>query len=139
MAPQPVQDSATPRQHRGIEPPGGGRRRRWTGFNHDYISTFTGLQTGRQPTYDEYVYIMTGYTPRTSPGVMHYTGLRFFDHGCDVLSHKFSLTGRLVGTRQVGWNSSDDELQVFYEERCQNLILPAAGVMEDLRSMSWSQ
>ena len=32
------------------------------GFVADYISTFTG-EVGRQPTYDEYAQIMSGYTP----------------------------------------------------------------------------
>ena len=32
------------------------------GFVTDYISTFTG-EMGRQPTYEEYAQIMTGYTP----------------------------------------------------------------------------
>ena len=36
------------------------------GFVTDYISTFTG-ETGRQPTYDEYAEIMTGYTPEQLP------------------------------------------------------------------------
>ena len=36
------------------------------GFVADYISTFTG-ETGRQPTYDEYAPIMTGYTPDQLP------------------------------------------------------------------------
>ena len=36
------------------------------GFVTDYISTFTG-ETGRQPKYDEYAEIMTGYTPEQLP------------------------------------------------------------------------
>ena len=36
------------------------------GFVTDYISTFTG-ELGRQPTYDEYAHIMTGYTPAQLP------------------------------------------------------------------------
>ena len=36
------------------------------GFVTDYISTFTG-EVGRQPTYDEYAQIMTGYTPEQLP------------------------------------------------------------------------
>jgi hypothetical protein len=36
------------------------------GFVADYISTFTG-EMGRQPTYDEYAHIMTGYTPEQVP------------------------------------------------------------------------
>ena len=36
------------------------------GFVTDYISTFTG-EMGRQPTYEEYAHIMTGYTPEQVP------------------------------------------------------------------------
>jgi Phosphoesterase family len=36
------------------------------GFVTDYISTFTG-EIGRQPRYDEYAHIMTGYTPDQLP------------------------------------------------------------------------
>ena len=37
------------------------------GFVTDYISTFTG-EVGRQPTYEEYAHIMTGYTPGAGAG-----------------------------------------------------------------------
>jgi phospholipase C len=36
------------------------------GFVTDFISTFTG-EVGRQPSYDEYAQIMTGYTPEQLP------------------------------------------------------------------------
>ena len=50
------------------------------GFVTDYISTFTG-EVGRQPTYEEYAQIMTGYTPEQVPvlsGVAR--GFGVFDH-----------------------------------------------------------
>ena len=50
------------------------------GFVADYISTFTG-EVGRQPTYDEYAQIMTGYTPEQLPvlsGIARDFGV--FDH-----------------------------------------------------------
>jgi len=50
------------------------------GFVTDYISTFTG-EIGRQPTYDEYAQIMTGYTPEQLPvlsGIARDFGV--FDH-----------------------------------------------------------
>jgi phospholipase C len=43
------------------------------GFVADYISTFT-AEVGRQPTYEEYAQIMTGYTPQQLPvlsGIAH--------------------------------------------------------------------
>jgi phospholipase C len=50
------------------------------GFVTDYISTFT-AELGRQPTYDEYAQIMTGYTPEQLPvlnGIAREFGV--FDH-----------------------------------------------------------
>jgi phospholipase C len=50
------------------------------GFVTDYISTFTG-EVGRQPTFDEYAHIMTGYTPEQLPvlnGIAREFGV--FDH-----------------------------------------------------------
>ena len=60
------------------------------GFVTDYISTFTG-EMGRQPTYDEYAHIMTGYTPEQLPvlnGMARDFGV--FDHWfCEVPSQTF--------------------------------------------------
>jgi phospholipase C len=60
------------------------------GFVSDYISTFTG-EIGRQPTYDEYAHIMTGYTPEQLPvlnGIARDFGV--FDHWfCEVPSQTF--------------------------------------------------
>jgi len=50
------------------------------GFVADYISTFT-AEMGRQPTYEEYAQIMTGYTPEQAPvlnGIAREFGV--FDH-----------------------------------------------------------
>ncbi len=50
------------------------------GFVTDYISTFT-AEMGRQPTYEEYAQIMTGYTPEQLPmlnGIAREFGV--FDH-----------------------------------------------------------
>ena len=50
------------------------------GFVADYISTFTS-EMGRQPTYEEYAQIMTGYTPEQVPvlnGIAREFGV--FDH-----------------------------------------------------------
>ena len=57
------------------------------GFVTDYISTFT-AEMGRQPTYEEYAQIMTGYTPEQIPvlnGLARAFGV--FDHWfCEVPS-----------------------------------------------------
>jgi len=60
------------------------------GFVTDYISTFTG-EMGRQPTYEEYSQIMTGFTPEQVPvlnGLARAFGV--FDHWfCEVPSQTF--------------------------------------------------
>jgi phospholipase C len=61
------------------------------GFVADYISTFTS-EMGRQPTYDEYAQIMTGYTPQQMP-VLSTLARNFavFDHWfCEVPSQTFT-------------------------------------------------
>src|SRR5579871_3006221 len=60
------------------------------GFVTDYISTFT-AEIGRQPTYEEYAQIMTGYTPEQLP-VLSSIARDFgvFDHWfCEVPSQTF--------------------------------------------------
>ena len=57
------------------------------GFVTDYISNFTG-EVGRQPTYEEYAQIMTGYTPEQVPVLNGLArGFGVFDHWfCEVPS-----------------------------------------------------
>jgi phospholipase C len=57
------------------------------GFVTDYISTFT-AELGRQPTYEEYAQIMTGYTPEQVPVLSEIAkGFGVFDHWfCEVPS-----------------------------------------------------
>jgi len=60
------------------------------GFVTDYISTFT-AEMGRQPTYEEYAQIMTGYTPEQLPVLSGIAkGFAVFDHWfCEVPSQTF--------------------------------------------------
>src|SRR4029079_7951179 len=70
--------------------PPAGAKPTMDGFVTDYISTFT-AEMGRQPTYDEYAQIMTGYTPEQVPvlsGIARAFGV--FDHWfCEVPSQTF--------------------------------------------------
>jgi phospholipase C len=61
------------------------------GFVMDYISAFT-AEMQRQPTYDEYSPIMTGYTPDQMPVVSTLArGFATFDHWfCEVPSQTFT-------------------------------------------------
>jgi phospholipase C len=61
------------------------------GFVADYISAFS-AEMGRQPTYDEYSQIMTGYTPEQMPVLSTLArGFATFDHWfADVPSQTFT-------------------------------------------------
>ena len=57
-----------------------GRHPTMDGFVSDYISFLT-VELGRQPTYDEYAQIMTGYTPEQVPVMSGLArGFAVFDH-----------------------------------------------------------
>ena len=57
-----------------------GRAPTMDGFVTDYISTLTG-ELGRQPTYEEYSQVMTGFTPRQVPVLSALArGFGVFDH-----------------------------------------------------------
>jgi phospholipase C len=61
------------------------------GFISDYISAFT-AEMGRQPTYEEYAQIMTGYSPAQLPVTSSLArGFATFDHWfCEVPSQTFT-------------------------------------------------
>jgi phospholipase C len=61
------------------------------GFISDYISAFT-AEMGRQPTYEEYAQIMTGYSPTQLPVTSSLArGFATFDHWfCEVPSQTFT-------------------------------------------------
>ena len=93
------------------------------GFVTDYISTFTG-EMGRQPTYDEYAQIMTGYTPEQVPvlsGIAREFGV--FDHWfCEVPSQTFmnrsfwtaaTSSGLVVNSPVRKWFTQNDAETIF--------------------------
>src|SRR4249920_1857603 len=93
------------------------------GFVTDYISTFTG-ETGRQPTYDEYAHIMTGYTPEQLPvlnGIARDFGV--FDHWfCEVPSQTFmnrsfwtaaTSSGLVVNSPMTKWFTENPAETIF--------------------------
>ena len=100
-----------------------GARPTMDGFVTDYISTFTG-ETGRQPTYDEYAHIMTGYTPEQLPvlnGIARDFGV--FDHWfCEVPSQTFmnrsfwtsaTSSGLVVNVPVKKWFAKNDTETLF--------------------------
>ncbi|HXY72393.1 MAG TPA: alkaline phosphatase family protein, partial [Actinomycetota bacterium] len=93
------------------------------GFVTDYISTFTG-EMGRQPTYEEYAHIMTGYTPDQLPvlsGVAREFGV--FDHWfSEVPSQTFmnrsfwtaaTSSGLVVNSPARKWFKKNDAETIF--------------------------
>jgi phospholipase C len=93
------------------------------GFVTDYISTFT-AEMGRQPTYDEYAQIMTGYTPEQVPvlsGIARAFGV--FDHWfCEVPSQTFmnrsfwtaaTSSGLAVNAPYRKWFTQNDAETIF--------------------------
>ncbi|HEY7013830.1 MAG TPA: alkaline phosphatase family protein [Streptosporangiaceae bacterium] len=72
-------------------PAGPAPRPTMDGFVADYISAFA-AEIGRQPSYDEYSQIMTGYTPEQMPVVSALArGFAVFDHWfCEVPSQTFA-------------------------------------------------
>ncbi len=72
-------------------PPEPAQRPAMDGFVTDYISAFT-AEMGRQPSYDQYAQIMTGYTPEQMPVLSALArGFATFDHWfCEVPSQTFA-------------------------------------------------
>jgi phospholipase C len=93
------------------------------GFVADYISTFT-TEMGRQPTYEEYAQIMTGYTPEQLPvlsGIAREFGV--FDHWfSEVPSQTFmnrsfwtaaTSSGIVVNSPVKKWFTQNDAETIF--------------------------
>ena len=93
------------------------------GFVTDYISTFT-AELDRQPTYEEYAHIMTGYTPEQLPvlnGIARDFGV--FDHWfSEVPSQTFmnrsfwtsaTSSGLVVNNRVRKWFTKNDGETIF--------------------------
>ena len=93
------------------------------GFVTDYISTFTG-EVGRQPAYEEYAQIMTGYTPQQLPvlsGIAREFGV--FDHWfSEVPSQTFmnrsfwtaaTSSGLVVNSPVRKWFTDNDAETIF--------------------------
>ena len=103
--------------------PGPGATPTMDGFVADYISTFTG-EMGRQPTYEEYSQIMTGFTPEQLPvlnGLAREFGV--FDHWfSEVPSQTFmnrsfwtaaTSSGLVVNAPARKWLAKNDAETIF--------------------------
>lgn len=74
------------------------------GFVTDYISAFT-AEMGRQPTYDEYAQVMSGYTPEQVPVISTIArGFGVFDHWySEVPSQTFTNRSFWVSAQSSGF------------------------------------
>ncbi|HXQ62327.1 MAG TPA: alkaline phosphatase family protein [Acidimicrobiales bacterium] len=79
--------------------PADGRAPTMDGFVTDYMNFFT-VEMGRQPTYDEYRQIMTGYTPEQVPVI---SGLA---RGFAVFDHWFSEVPSQTMTNRSFWTAA---------------------------------
>ena len=78
------------------------------GFVTDYISTLT-VELGRQPTYEEYSQVMTGFTPEQIPVLSGLArGFGVFDHWfCEVPSQTFTNRSFWTAATASGsWSTS---------------------------------
>ena len=103
--------------------PAPGRAPSMDGFVTDYISTFT-AEMGRQPTYEEYSQIMTGFTPEQVPVLNGLArGFGVFDHWfCEVPSQTFmnrsfwtagTSSGLTVNTPATKFLTNNDAETIF--------------------------
>ncbi len=93
------------------------------GFVTDYISTFTG-EVGRQPTFEEYAQIMTGYTPEQVPvlnGIARAFGV--FDHWfCEVPSQTFMNRSFWMAGTSSGFVTNSPALKWTTENTAETLF-----------------
>ena len=106
------------------------------GFVTDYISTFTG-EMGRQPTYDEYAQIMTGFTPEQVPvlnGIAREFGV--FDHWfCEVPSQTFMNRSFWTAATSSGLVVNSPARKWFTEERRGDDLRAARSARQDLEGL----
>jgi phospholipase C len=103
------------------------------GFVADYISAFA-AETGRQPTYEQYAPIMTGYTPEQMPVfttlARHFTT---FDHWfCEVPSQTFTNRSFMHAATASGFVVNMDPPDAFpVHNRAETVFerLSAKGLM----------
>ena len=106
------------------------------GFVTDYISTFTG-EMGRQPTYDEYAHIMTGYTPEQLPvlnGIAREFGV--FDHWfSEVPSQTFMNRSFWTAATSSGIVVNSPVEEVVHRERRGDDLRTARAARQDLEDL----
>ena len=108
------------------------------GFVTDYISAFT-AEMGRQPIYDEYSQIMTGYTPEQMPVLSALArGFATFDHWfADVPSQTFTNRSFFHAGTASGLvvNNDRNSIKLPGAQQCRDAIRPARGAQPELEGL----
>jgi phospholipase C len=105
------------------------------GFVTDYISFFT-VEMGRQPTYDEYRQIMTGYTPEQVPVISEIA------RGFGVFDHWFSEVPSQTMTNRSFWTAATSSgfvvnrpMSNFMRHNRRDDLRPAGGARQDVEGL----
>lgn len=93
------------------------------GFVADYISCFT-AEEGRQPTYEEYAKIMTGYTPEQVPVLNGLArGFGVFDHWfCEVPSQTLPNRSFWTAATSSGFSVNSPAKNFFHENTAETVF-----------------
>jgi phospholipase C len=101
------------------------------GFVADYISAFT-AEIGRQPLYEEYAQIMTGYTPEQVPVISAIArGFATFDHWhCEVPSQTFTNRSFYHAASSSGFVVNEPYENFLFRNEAETIFerLEAAGL-----------
>ena len=106
------------------------------GFVTDYISNFTG-EMGRQPTYEEYAQIMTGFTPEQVPVLNGLArGFGVFDHWfCEVPSQTLPNRSFWTAATSSGYVWNPPDVEVHQEQRRRDDLQPARRPRQDVEDL----
>ena len=106
------------------------------GFVTDYISNFTG-EMGRQPTYEEYAQIMTGFTPEQVPVLNGLArGFGVFDHWfCEVPSQTLPNRSFWTSATSSGLRVEPAHVEVHQEQQRRDDLQPARRPRQDVEDL----
>ena len=106
------------------------------GFVADYISTLT-AELGRQPTYEEYSQVMTGFTPEQIPvlnGVAR--GFGVFDHWfCEVPSQTFTNRSFWTAATASGFVVNEPVSELAGAQHRRDDLQPAGAARQDVEGL----
>ena len=106
------------------------------GFVTDYISFFT-AEMGRQPTYEEYAQIMTGFTPEQVPVLNGLArGFGVFDHWfCEVPSQTLPNRSFWTAATSSGYTWNTPAKKFITEQQGRDDLQPARRPRQDVEGL----